>query len=214
MPDFSLHQPLDWFRSARGLPLLSAERELVAALLASRTPQPWLWLATGSESNITDLPPRGLRLHREGDGLTGAFRCRVPLPLPSESFGCVVVQHALDDDGLPGLLEEASRILQPGGRLWLFVLNPYSPYRWRWRGTGLTAHAPTDWRQRLRKAGLQVDAETDWLGPLWRNRNSEPSPLGTWLRAACVMSAEKRVAPLTPIRGTARWQTSAAPAGS
>lgn len=222
MPEFSArHLPLaamGWFGSVRGLPLLAAERELVAALLASRTPQPWLWLAPGpgpgSDAAATGLPPRGLRLHRDGPGLAGAFRCRLPLPLPNESFGCVVVQHALDDGGLHGLLEEVERVLQPGGRLWLFALNPYSPYRLRWRDTGLAAQAPTDWRQRLRKAGLQIDAaEADWLGPLWRSRNTEPSPLGTWLRAAYVIGAEKRVAPLTPVKATSGWRTDAAPAG-
>src|SRR3546814_13939965 len=69
-----------------------------------------------------------------------AARCRLPLPLASESIGVVVLQHV----AAPGrsrreLFEECARVLAPGGRLWVFALNPLAPYRWRWRGTGLGA---------------------------------------------------------------------------
>jgi SAM-dependent methyltransferase len=219
MPAVSASSPdaMAWFGSARGLPLLAAERDLVASLLEARSPQPWLWLAPGAgpgpDAAATDLPPRGLRLHRERAQLAGAFRCRLPLPLPNETFGSIVVQHVLDDGGLPGLLEEAERVLQPGGRLWLFALNPYSPYRLRWRNRGFAVRAPIDWRLRLRAAGLHVydGIEAAWLGPVWRGR-SAPSALAG-LRACCVLGAEKRVAPLTPVKAAAAWRADAAPAG-
>jgi SAM-dependent methyltransferase len=206
-----------WFGSACGLTLLAAERDRVAALLASRAPQPWLWLAPGSgpgpDAAACNLPPRGLRLHREHAQLAGCFRCALPLPLPSESFGSIVVQHVLDDGGLPGFLDEAARVLQPGGHLWLFALNPYSPYRLRWRRAGLHARNPIEWRLRLRAVGLHVDegSEAAWLGPVWRETASLPALAG--LRAVCVLGAEKRSLPLTPAKSLAWRRPDAAPAG-
>ncbi|MFT3762697.1 MAG: hypothetical protein QM761_08815 [Pseudoxanthomonas sp.] len=215
MPVLSAHRPtapLDWFGSARGLPLLAAERDRIAELLVARAPQPWLWLTPFATAAAADLPPRGLRLHRQAAGLSGAFRCGLPLPLPSESFGVIVVQHAFDDGCLPDLPEEVERILQPGGRLWLFALNPYSPWRLRWRSAGLVARTPAAWRQRLRAAGLHAEPnETEWLGPAWSGRGAKHA-IG-WLRAGCLIGAEKRVAPLTPIRVASKWRTDAAPAG-
>ena len=37
-------------------------------------------------------------------------------------------------------------MLVPGGKLWLFALNPLSPYRWRWNGNGGSGpwHRPRD----------------------------------------------------------------------
>ena len=210
-------EPMHWFDSARGLPLLAAERDRVAALLASRSPQPWLWLAPaagpGADAAACGLPPRGLRLYRRQGQLAGAFRCGLPLPLPSESFGSIVVQHVLDDGELAGFFDEAVRVLQPGGHLWLFALNPYSPYRLRWRGVGLRARSPVEWRLRLRAAGLHVDegSEAAWLGPVWREAASLPALAG--LRAVCVLGAEKRSVPLTPLRSMAWRRPSAAPAG-
>ncbi|MFT4257908.1 MAG: methyltransferase domain-containing protein [Pseudoxanthomonas sp.] len=202
---------MDWFGSAAGVPVLAAERERIAAELEGRAPQPWLWL-TPLATDAVELPPRGMRLHRDATGLAGTIRCGLPLPLPSESFGVVVVQHMLDDGRLPDLLAEAERILQPGGCLRLFALNPFSPWRLHWRGTGLQARTSAAWRARLRAAGFHVDPDqVEWLGPAWREAGTAQLP--QMLRAACLIGAEKRIAPLTPARPASTWRPDAAPAG-
>ncbi|HRN62809.1 MAG TPA: hypothetical protein PLF73_10155, partial [Luteimonas sp.] len=99
----------------------------------------------------------------------------------------------------PALLDEAARLLVNGGRLWLFVLNPLAPYRWRWRGTGVSASEPLAWRRRLRAAGLVPDAVSQGLGPKWDVRVSPAPQQGAGLRAAYLLRAEKRALPLTPV---------------
>lgn len=219
MPAFAFtRQPdaLQWFGSGRGAPLLAAEQALIDAALASRAPQAWLWLAaTPGLPPATGTPSRGLRVHpdRTDGGLTGAVRCGVPLPLPTEAIGSIVVQHALDAGDGHALLDECARVLEPGGRLWLFALNPFSPYRLRWRRAGLSARDPAGWQLQLQAVGLQPAAEPEYLGPVWRTARS---PDARWpppqLRAVCLLQAEKRVAGLIPPTPAARNWRAAAPA--
>ncbi len=190
---------LQWFASVPGRALLDSEQSAVERALAERPGQPWLWLAP--------LPPlrpedrRGLALASCGDGWHGEVSCALPLPLPSEAFGVVVVQHvATADAGGRALLEEAARILVPGGRLLLFLLNPLSPYRWHWHGHGPRASEPLVWRRRLRAVGLQPETVSEGIGPRWRAVDDLRRQSGAGFRAAYVVRAEKRVLPLTPVR--------------
>lgn len=190
---------IKWFASTPGRALLASEQSVVERALAERPALPWLWLAP--------LPPRrpearrGLALARCGTGWHGEVSCALPLPLPSEAFGTVVVQHvATTDASGAALLDEAARILVPGGRMLLFLLNPLSPYRWHWHGHGLGAAEPLVWRRRLRAAGLQPDAVSDGLGPRWRAADDLREQNGAGFRAAYLLRAEKRVIPLTPMR--------------
>ncbi|MEL1264950.1 hypothetical protein [Pseudoxanthomonas putridarboris] len=219
MPAFAFtRQPdaLPWFGTKRGAPLLEAEQALIAQALASRAPQPWLWLsaAAGESTPMTPLP-RGLRLHATGaaPSLTGSVRCGLPLPLPTEAIGSIVVQHLLDAGQGDDLLEECARVLEPGGRLWLFTVNPFSPYRLRWRRAGLQPLDATGWRLRLREVGLQPLGDARYLGPVWRTARPQASRWPPQLRAVCVLQAEKRVAGLIPpAPATARTWRAAAPA--
>src|SRR5690606_27733516 len=122
-----------WFASSEGAALLDSERNAVEGALAERPAQHWLWLAP--------LPPtrpkggRGLVLYPRGGRFGGDATCGLPFPLPSEAFGTVVLQHvAVTGPAGSALLEEVERVLEPGGRVLLFALNPLSPYRLRWRG--------------------------------------------------------------------------------
>ena len=188
-----------WFASSEGAALLDSEHDLILAALAERPPQHWLWLAP--------LPPerpdgsRGVVLYPRGSRFAGDASCTLPLPLPSEAFGTVVLQHVADP-GAEGiaLLDEVARLLQPGGRLLLFGLNPLSPYRWRWRGHGLRAAEPLSWRRRLRAAGLEPVAVSEGLGPRWEPVSEPRLQSGAGLRAAYLLRAEKRSLPLMPIR--------------
>lgn len=204
---------LAWFDTLNGQSVLASERARIrSALVARPAQQPWLWIAPSPLEACDDLPlpPRSVLLHRQGRQLAGPLQCGLPLPLPSESIGNVILQHALDDGG-DDLLEECARVLEPGGRLWLFTLNPLSPYRLRWRVSALAPRGATFWQLRLRGLGLQpCGAQVSYLGPLWR---PEPQPIPGRLRAICLLESEKRSAALIPPAPVKRqWQAGAATA--
>jgi len=208
-------EAMDWFAGAPAQTLLLAEQALISGALVTRPAlSPWLWLAPcAAAADEVQLPPGSLRLHRDGTGLAGSARCALPLPLPNESIGNLILQHVLDEPG-DQLLEECVRTLEPGGRVWLFTLNPWSPYRARWTGSGLSPHGPQDWRQRLRGLGLQpCAAEISYIGPVWQpEAGAEPTSVDR-LRAACLLQVEKRTAaPIPPAPVKAEWQPGAAPA--
>ena len=216
LPDNRAAEPLAWWGTPAGQALLAGEQEVIVPSLQARPASPWLWLAPDSVAIGDDPPPRGLRLHRRDGLLAGPLRCRLPLPLPTEAFGSVVVQHVLDDGALDGLLAECARVLEPGGRLWLFALNPWSPYRAHWRKSGQHARDPRDWQARLRGAGLYLaGGEVRYLGPVWRTEPSraQPPAVLAGLRAICLLEAESRVAGLVPpAPAQRRWNTGAAAA--
>ncbi len=208
---------LSWFGTGRGRPLLEAEQAAAHQALNTRpAQQPWLWLAPLAPDAGAELAPvrRGLHLYRgRFDRFSGSLNCALPLPLATESISSLVLQHVLEDGG-DELLQECARVLEPGGRLWLFALNPWSPYRARWRRSGLTVRNAHDWRQRLRGAGLHpCGREISWLGPVWRMAAGSQVRVTARLRAVCLLQAEKRVAALIPPAPVKRqWQTGVAPA--
>lgn len=187
-----------WFASSEGAALLDSERPVVEQLLSERPGQHWLWLAP--------LPPerpegRGVVLYPRGERFGGDASCALPLPLPSEAFAAVVLQHvARPSTAGSELFEEVARVLQPGGRLLLFGLNPLSPYRLRWRGHGLRAAEPLSWRRLLRRAGLDPDPVSEGVGPRWEPVVEAGRQSGAGFRAAYLVRAEKRSLPLTPVR--------------
>jgi len=192
----------DWFASAPGQALLDSEVESICGVLAERPGQPWLWLSPALQP--AGAADRGLRLQASGDGWQGPIRCALPLPLANESVATVVVQHTAHAGRRSRvLLGECARVLVPGGRLWLYALNPLSPYRWRWAGSGLTASEPMPWRRRLREVSLQPEAVSQGLGPRWRVEIHSGLQQGPGLRAAWLLRAEKRSIPLTPLRSRA-----------
>ena len=210
---------LRWFATAPGVVLLDSEQDSIDGALGARPGQPWLWLAppSGAGNDVHDgagNDERGLRLQASGSGWHGPIRCTLPLPLANESVATVVVQHVIRRDRAgSALLDECARVLLPGGRLWLFALNPLSPYRWRWNGQGLKASEPLPWRRRLRALGLQPDAVSQGIGPRWRIAADPRLQHGAGLRAAWLLRAEKRTLPLTPLRLRAPLRTSL-PVGS
>lgn len=230
MPLLPIHgqadRAADWFDAPPGRAVLDSERAVIAALLAERPGFPWFWLAPTAAppllpgpddrahmssdgfapgADFSAAPRRGLALGTLGDGWTGPVRCRLPLPLASESIGTVVLQHVVRGDAHGrALLSECARVLVPGGRLLLFALNPISSYRWRWRGTGMGASEPLAWRRRLRAVGLLAEPVSEGVGPAWRPEASPALQRGPGLRVAYVLRAEKRTLPLTPVRQPAR----------
>ncbi len=206
MPAFS-HQAhhdavAQWFLRPAGQAVLDSECTVVADALAAHPVAglPWLWLAP---TLAAELPEgRGLRLSLANDGWRGPIRCRLPLPLASESLGAVVVQHVFGEDRgeAVALIEECARLLVPGGRLALLAMNPLSPYRLRWRGTGQPARDASFWRQLLADAGLTPEHRVQGIGPQWSPTVSPGLQSGAGLRAAYLQRAEKRAFPMTPMR--------------
>jgi SAM-dependent methyltransferase len=188
-----------WFNGAAGRAVLESEDEIVLQAGGERPGQPWLWLGIGPAPKKAGA--HGLALRLEGARFDGPVRCALPLPIASEAVGTVLLQHVGDvcaDSS--ALLAECSRVLLPGGRLWLLALNPLSPYRWRWSGNGVRGWEPVSWRRRLRAAGLVPEVVSQGVGPRWRIASSPGVQDGAGLRAAFLLRAEKRVSPLTPMR--------------
>jgi len=206
MPDMSpsvseapRHPAQAWFQSAHGQALLGSERGQVESALRERPAQEWLWLAPLAAMAET-APGGGHRLSPAAEDWSLPQRYPMPFPLPAEAVGTLVLQHVADGAWDPELLMECRRLLAPGGRLWLFALNPLAPYRWNWRGTGLGGTEPVVWRRRLRRAGFAPEAVSRGIGPRWNPQVDDASQSGAGLRAAYLLRAEKRAAALTPIR--------------
>jgi len=192
--------PMDWFVSQAGQVLLASEERALRQVLGAHPGMPWLWLSPCVQPSIQP-EGRGVCLIRGESGRwVGDALCTLPLPLPSEVFANIVVQHAITHDEADTVLAELARLLVPGGRLWLFALNPVSPWCRHWRGSGLDALGAFRWRQHLRRAGLVPDTVARGLGPSWRQVVEPSQQARVGLRAAYVLCAEKRQWPLTPQR--------------
>jgi len=186
--------PLAWFATAQVQALRQAEQHCLHEQLRPFPAQPWLWLAP----DVSWLPEpapegRGIAVYRAADsiGWHGDIRCSLPLPFPSHTFKAIVLEHVAATE-LDAVLAECSRIILPGGRVWLSVLNRYSPYRSHWQRREMRPLSLARCRNRLQKEGLQVRA-VHHCGPLIGDKNS-PQRLA-WLkqlRAVCILEAEKR----------------------
>ncbi|WP_433853856.1 hypothetical protein [Stenotrophomonas nitritireducens] len=155
--------------------------------------QPWLWLAPCATWLPAETPGgRGVRLHRAADGRAwaGDVNCALPLPLPSEAVNAIVLQHVATVE-LEMLLSECARVLMPGGRLWMTVLNRYSPYRARWQWQGARPPSATHCQLRLQREGLRVRSVRH-LGPLWSESGQAGGKALPALRAVRVLEFEKR----------------------
>ena len=206
---------LDWFGSAAGQGLLAAEAGAVRRILTGCPALPWAWLGLTAAAPPPETG-RGVLLRRDRRHWQGAVRCGLPLPLASEAFGAVLLQHVLDDTGdADALLGECARVLAPGGTLWLAALNPWTPYRARWAGSGLIARDPGRWQAALRRAGFSAGSvSAQWLGPHWRSGHGEAGVGATdRLRAGLALTVSKRVwAAIPPARlRKLHWQAGRSP---
>src|SRR5215813_1294503 len=88
-----------WFEMAGAQAMRDWEQRHLLECLQGVPSQPWLWLAPSAVWLPQDLPAgRGLRLHASAiEGAhhwNGDLRCGHALPLPSETFNAIVIQHA------------------------------------------------------------------------------------------------------------------------
>lgn len=187
-----------WLASPHGQAVLHSEWPSLHAALAARPGLPWVVFSAVPRPDFIDLP-HGLWLCDTGRRWQGEIDCGLPLPLASESVGAIVIQH-VECASHPEWLAECARLLVPGGRLAVFVLNPLSPFRAHWQFEGAHGREPITWRRRLKRAGLVPDPVAQGIGPRWRSRIEATPQLGAGARAAWLLSAEKRQWPLTPRR--------------
>ena len=100
----------DWFLTPAGRAVLASEDAMVAQALCDRPGLPWLWCGPDPGEDVTEgATGRGLCLSPAGEGWHGAVERALPLPLPSESFGAVVLQHV----ARPGIIEAAGELRGP-----------------------------------------------------------------------------------------------------
>lgn len=204
---------LGWFGTTAGQGLLAVEGAAMARVLAACPALPWAWFGVPGTTPPDAAGRRGVLLRRSDHGFEGALRCGLPLPLASECFGAVLLQHALDDGfEVRAVLDECARLLTPGGTLWLATLNPWSPYRTRWARSGLHARNAGRWQAALLRAGFALNSVSlQWLGPRWRTAHGEAGVgAADRLRAGIALTVNKRVfavIPPKPLRNL-RWQAS------
>ncbi len=187
-----------WFDTQAARLIQQLEQQHLRERLQMLPSQPWLWFGPTATWAPPALPARrGVRLHNAGDGplFDGDLRCGLPLPLPAEAVNAIVIQHA-DPTVVAELIAECSRVLMPGGRIWMTHLNPCSPYRIRWRRQGVRPASVSRCRALLQGEGLQC-VPARYLGPLWTDLPVVSGSALPPLRAVCVLEAEKRVVAAT-----------------
>jgi SAM-dependent methyltransferase len=153
--------------------------------------------------------PEWTRLHLQGDDLVGDLRCSpAALPFENDSLQLIVARHIGDalDPG-SGIEAELARILAPGGVLFLFGLNPLSPWRFwlsrqarqGWRLPGRCSAA----RMRETLAALRLEiARREFLGGAWPMTDgpaAERPATGAIWHAAWLLAARKQRTGMRPI---------------
>ncbi len=227
MPDADLlsSQVAHWFQSPQGEAVFRAEKEAIHAALEKLFGYHILQLGFSEEHSLIDQSPVGHKIIFSPNYRPGSTRPvanNEELPLSSDSVDVVVIHHALDfATDSHRMLREATRVLRPGGHMFIVGFNPYSFWGfWKlfkrkknipWRGRFISRGRVTDW---LKLLDLQIDS-VDYglhfmpltLSRLLRRANSLEkfgrkmhSPFGGAYYVRCI----KQVAPLTPI--VPRWQ--------
>lgn len=174
-----------WYTTPRGQVAWRFELELLLRMLEPRSGEGVLDAGCGTGVLARELAARGvavtgvdvsgamLGLAREklqGKGVRLVHADIAALPFPDGSYDAVVCFTVLEFLPHPKeTLQEMWRVLKPGGRLVLGVLNRLSVWALRRRGRGVFAHARfyTLWEmRRLIKEILPVSACT-WAGAVY-----------------------------------------------
>lgn len=151
--------------------------------------------------------PRLIRLHLEGDQLSGDLRSSLDLlPFESESMQLIIVQHVFDAAGIDcGIHEEVLRVLAPGGLLLVYGFNPLSSWRFWWLREALKGMPTPRWKTagEVHRKLITTDCmniQRDYLGGLWPTDDTHPreAPGYPW-HAVWVISARKERAAMRPV---------------
>jgi len=228
--DFQRRPELErWFRSDLGRALLEAE----ARLLADPCREHAIHRLVLGMVDATDLVLPGDCYHsfslapmRRG-GSHGCVSAYEALPLAEGSMDSVVVQNVLEFSDQPHqILREAERVLSPGGRLLVLVLNPWSllglkawgQYRLGalpWRMQRISAHRLHDWMsllglavRRVRYDFYQFPMDHPRLLRLGMSLRRRLRPASIPVGGVYLMEAVKETTPLIPVRPRlVRWRS-------
>lgn len=184
--------------------LLDAEVSTLAPELAGLAGTHGLQLTAA----VLDLPPTPMlgcwtRLRLRGGEFTGDLRVRADeaLPFLDDSFCAVLLNHVLEHTAnSTALLDEAARMLIPGGLLALTGFHPLSAWT-PWllcQGVRRPALAGPAWlRRRLATHGVQTYAVRRF-GPAFPGVAAAPGQ--ALLGGGFLLLARKRRAAVTPLR--------------
>ena len=139
---------------------------------------------------------------RYGGDLIGATD--EPLAFVDDAFDLVWLRHALEVvGGFSEVLQEAARVLAPGGTLVVSGMHPFSAwapwYYWQQRGTGHSLHAPSRLAYRLHRAGMNVTSMRR-VGCSWPRATDGPTRAHQPAGGGYVLIAQKQRSLVTPLR--------------
>jgi SAM-dependent methyltransferase len=201
------HVPPDIYASAPLQALLADESALLGPELAGTTGDHGLHIAALADMAPPPLPLLGhwARVHARGNEWRGDVIGRVdePLPFLDESFGVVVLSHALEVVGTAdSALDEAVRVLSPGGVLAVTGVHPlgaWSPwFQWLTRGTPASLQQPVILHTRCARHDMEIFLSRRVGRFLPSARVGGESLWG----GGYVLLARKRRAAVTPLRAT------------
>lgn len=158
-----------------------------------------------------DVPPvlpllgNWVRLNMDALRYAGDVRAsgEEPLPFVDDAFDLVLLRHALEVSSAPQeLLEEASRVLAPGGVMALTGLHPFSAWlpwmMWRTRGRAPAMHSPILLERWVRRMELDIE-RVERVGRLWPSSHAGLDAAHAF-GGGYLLIARKRRRMATPIR--------------
>jgi SAM-dependent methyltransferase len=172
----------------------AGEHALLVTTSGGKSPPAVPLLACWTELHVADGRYAG-DLHAAADE---------PLPFIDDAFDVVWLRHALEVVPRPdAVLQEAIRVLAPGGTLMIAGVHPLSAWApwfyWTTRGAGNGLHSPLQLVHCLYRAGLDV-VSTRRVGRLWPGaEQGKPRDHVPW-GGGYVLLARKRRCLVTPLR--------------
>jgi SAM-dependent methyltransferase len=145
-------------------------------------------------------------LHLNGARYRGDLRASAnePLPFADDAFDLALLRHVLEvAPNAPALLDDATRVLAPGGVLVLTGVHPISGWApwfyWRTRGEAAALQMPLNLGRDLRQAGLEIE-RVQRVGRLWPGQETSGSAAGNVVGGGYILIARKRRRMATPLR--------------
>lgn len=213
--------PSDIYASAPLQRLLMEEARGLAPEIQRCTGQHGLLVS----ASAADLPPAlpmlscWTRLQWVGGRYEGDLHGRTDesMPFVDDAFELVILRHALETASLPqALLNEAIRVLSPGGLMVLSGVHPLSLWTpwlaWRGRRQSLRLHMPIQLGEWLRRSAMQVQ-QVRRVGSPWPGSGDFPAMAGEAIGGGYLLLARKRRQAVTPLRLVPRALRAPADAG-